>query len=295
MALMPVTRIVYKEAQAEAEKLEFVHEITRAKAENAFRGPHKQDFYEIIIFNGGSRDVMIGTQLHACSAGDILILTPEETHCGRPNGSLLDRYVLHIGREAFSDFGEQGRQLLSFFTDRKPYTGNRIRLAPDTAEQLNVLLADTDKALKMGGETAMLEAFADIIKILLLLRCSVGIERKTGIPSRTMLQILSYMETNYSEIENIEEICREFGVSRSGMWRMFRENLQQTPGEYLRNLRMQHARYVLEQGGNVTEVSAACGFADCSHFIRMFRERYGMTPYRYRTEYMNQSGKGDNL
>jgi len=294
MALLPLVNIAYKENLRESEKLEFVHEVTHRRPRTYWWKPHEQDYYEIIIFNSGMRDIMIGDRIYNCSAGDIILLTPEEVHVGRSYDCLLDRYVLQIGREVFSCFGEQGRQLLRIFTDREPYTGNHIRLMPDMAEQLNALLADTDKTLKMGGEGAMMEAFADIVKILLLLNRAVYEPDQTASPSRTLLQILAYMDTNYAVIENIEEICREFGVSRSGMWRMFREHLQQTPGEYLRNLRMQHARYVLEQGGNVTEVSAACGFADCSHFIRLFRERYGMTPYRYRTEYMNQSEKGDN-
>ncbi len=296
MAFMPVTGIVYKSNQRKSEKLEFVHEITRRRQKPCFEYPHKQDFYEIIIFNSGTSDIMVGERVYNCGAGDILILTPEEEHCGRSHEGLLDRYVLHFGREAFSVFGEQGRHLLRIFTDHAPYTDNLLRLSPDAAKQMNILLADTDRVLKLQGDAgAMMDAGANIMKFLILLRRSMNITKEQGTPSRVMLQILAYMETNYSEIDNMEEICREFGVSRSNMWRMFREYLHQSPGEYLRNLRLQYGRYALERGENVTQVCMMCGFTDCSHFIRLFRDKYGTTPYRYQAEHINQRREDDSI
>jgi len=285
MALMPVKRIIYKENQREEEKLEFVHELRRIHAEDSFRNPHKQDFYEIIVFNSGIREVRIGDKSAVYGAGDILILTPEEMHVGRSHDCLLDRYVLHFGREAFSVFGERGRQLLSIFTDRELYTGNHIRLAPEAAARLGELLADTDRTLKLDSKgTAMLDAAVNMMEILILLRrWRNQSEEKRG-AQPVLLRLLAYMETNYASVGNMEEVCREFGVSRSSMWRMFRDHLHQTPGDYLRNIRLQRARQALELGGSVTAVCMECGFADCSHFIRLFRDVYGVTPYQYKRE-----------
>jgi AraC-like DNA-binding protein len=35
-------------------------------------------------------------------------------------------------------------------------------------------------------------------------------------------------------------------------------------------------------GTSITDVSLACGFGDLSHFYRLFRARFGMTPREVR-------------
>ena len=295
MALQKMQTVAYKDIVSEDEKIEFVHEILRTSEEKEFKWPHRQQYYEIIFFNGGFRDVKIGDcVVHHCSAGDILLFTPDEKHTGRSYDCLLDRYVLHFGKRAFSVFGSQGAELLRMFTDRPLYTDNHLRLPTETAAQVNALLADADKALRMknGTPLAAMEALSDIMKILILLSYSVQEGKRRGAPSQMMLQIQAYIESNYNRIDSAEEICREFAVSRSGLWRMFRQYMNQTPGEYIRRIRLENARYILEQGGSVTDACMECGFTDCSHFIRLFRDAYGVTPYRYKKEhsFVGESG-----
>ncbi len=289
MSLMKTQRIVYKDAQKNSEKIEFVHEVLKTKECASFKKPHMQNFYELIFFNSGSRDLMIGDHIITCTVGDIVILTPEEIHRGRSHDCLLDRYVLHFGRNAFSAFGRRGQKLLRLFTDRPKYTGNVIRLSASAAEEVGTLLADTDKVLHMEGdrEFASLAALSNITKIMILLTRTTQQKEETDAPSRTMLRILAYIDTNYAEIRFADELCREFGISHAGLWRMFRQHLQQTPGAYIRHVRLENARYALEKGESLMDICENCGFSDCSHFIRLFREAYGITPYRYQKEYAN--------
>jgi len=287
MALMQMQNVRYRYDLAEDEQIAFVHELLRTEEETDFRPPHTQGYYEIIFCNSGFREVRVGKQVIRCGAGDILLISPGEWHQGRSLDCLLDRYTLHIGVSAFSLFGEQGAYLLRMFTERSKYSGNPLRLPPETASQVNVLLADTDKVLRMQGKRplASVEALANIVKILVLLNQFCEEEKDPGTPSRLLLQILAYIESNYNRIDSAEEICREFAVSRSGLWRMFRQYMNQTPGEYIRRIRLENARYILEQGGSVTDACMECGFTDCSHFIRLFRDAYGVTPYRYKKEH----------
>lgn len=58
------------------------------------------------------------------------------------------------------------------------------------------------------------------------------------------------------------------------------------PGEYMRRLRVDHARRTLERGLDpLSEVALDAGFSDQSHLTRLFRRYLGTTPGSYRAAF----------
>jgi len=53
-------------------------------------------------------------------------------------------------------------------------------------------------------------------------------------------------------------------------------------GDIIQIKKIALAKSMLIAGSNVTETCFACGFNDCSYFIRIFRKYAGMTPAAYR-------------
>jgi AraC family transcriptional activator of tynA and feaB len=78
-----------------------------------------------------------------------------------------------------------------------------------------------------------------------------------------------------------EDIGRAIGLSRRSLYRLFHQ-LGQTPMGYVHQLRLEEAarrfRDKRTEDRSVTSVSYAVGFADPTHFSRLFRARYGMSP-----------------
>ena len=61
--------------------------------------------------------------------------------------------------------------------------------------------------------------------------------------------------------------------------RIFREQVGMNPKEYARVVRFQKALWMLQRGArNFAGISAECGYADQSHFIREFKAMSGLTP-----------------
>ena len=89
------------------------------------------------------------------------------------------------------------------------------------------------------------------------------------------------MENASDEQDLLPRVQQHFGISRSSLWRLFRQELQSTPAAYLQQLRLENARRLLLSGGSVTDTALASGFSDCSHFIQLFKARYGLTPLQY--------------
>ena len=56
----------------------------------------------------------------------------------------------------------------------------------------------------------------------------------------------------------------------------------ETPSQFIRRVRVEHAARLLREGaGSISEVAYAVGFNSLSYFSRAFREVYGQTPSAY--------------
>jgi AraC family transcriptional regulator len=81
-------------------------------------------------------------------------------------------------------------------------------------------------------------------------------------------------------LENIStvELANEAGVHPVHLASVFRRFHGQTIGEFIQQLRVAHASRLLIGGRAFAEVAYESGFADQSHFNRLFKRHTGMTP-----------------
>jgi len=76
-------------------------------------------------------------------------------------------------------------------------------------------------------------------------------------------------------------------LSPSRFHQLFKEETGVPPARYLRLLRMQRARELLETTHlSVKQVMAGVGVSDESHFVRDFKKTCGLTPARYRQHFL---------
>ena len=84
---------------------------------------------------------------------------------------------------------------------------------------------------------------------------------------------------------DVNSFYPEMGMSRMQLFRKLKALVNQTPGELIRNLRLQRAAHLIKQNyGNVSEVTYEVGFNNLSYFAKCFREKYGLLPSEYQKE-----------
>lgn len=96
-----------------------------------------------------------------------------------------------------------------------------------------------------------------------------------------MARIYQYMEENLnSEQLSIENLTREFAMSRSQLFRKITTLTGVTPARLVRNYRMNTAYRLLQEDKKVqiSEVMLAVGFDDPKYFARVFREYFHVSP-----------------
>jgi len=92
-----------------------------------------------------------------------------------------------------------------------------------------------------------------------------------------------HLESNCLRAVSLAEIARVSGMHRVHVSREFRKHFGTTIGEFLRNLRVEHARRLLKSTTQtLTDIALDCGFADQSHFSATFRRLTGLTPAVFR-------------
>jgi AraC-like DNA-binding protein len=82
---------------------------------------------------------------------------------------------------------------------------------------------------------------------------------------------------------SVEHLMEAVAMSRTQLYRKFRQLINKSPNEYIRIIRLKHARSLLAKGEfNVNEVATMSGFGNVPYFITSFKNHFGMSPGKYR-------------
>lgn len=96
--------------------------------------------------------------------------------------------------------------------------------------------------------------------------------------------VLVHMRRHFAEPLSNVALARIAGRSVRAFERMFRRQMQATPQQFLRRLRLRLAcRELTTSRRPIAAIAAGHGFCDQSHFVREFRREFGLTPGDYRS------------
>lgn len=90
---------------------------------------------------------------------------------------------------------------------------------------------------------------------------------------------LAYVEENYAEEIRISDIADASYISESYLRKIFAENYNMTPIQYVNFVRISHACKILQKEAiSITDVARRVGFDNMSTFIKNFKRITGKTP-----------------
>lgn len=107
---------------------------------------------------------------------------------------------------------------------------------------------------------------------------------------RLLERIMNVINKNLNNADlSIDGIADEVGISRVHLHRKMKELTGQTPHDFIRNIRLKQAAYLLaNQKMNITEVMYACGFNNAASFSTIFKRFYGLSPRDYMKEHSKE-------
>lgn len=95
--------------------------------------------------------------------------------------------------------------------------------------------------------------------------------------------IIEFMKSNMNRDLVLRDMAECVNLSASRVRSLFRTELQISPMQYLKQLRVQKAGELLANSSlSIKQVMLEAGFRDESHFARDFKKSTGLTPSQFR-------------
>jgi len=230
---------------------------------------HFHAVYEFYINIEGNLSFHAGNQIYPISKGDIIVCRPSELHNCIYNEATVHRYrCLWIYFEPGSEF-EKHLHNLNF---KQKYSFDR-----KTNEKIDALFSTFT-------ESSIAEQKIRIHTFLSLLFENENIAEQTLAPiPKHLKNAIEYINNNYAEIKSISEVADNCYISIPTINRLFRKYLSTTPSDFINVAKLAAAKQFLEDGYSVTDACIQSGFSNCSYFITLFKNQYGTTPHKYKS------------
>ena len=233
---------------------------------------HIHDYYEIYFNLQGDVSFWVNNRLYSIKSGDMIVTRPGDVHlCIYHSPALHEHFCLWMDFEPDSAVLEY---LSGFFTSNYYSFGSG-------AARIRELFSHLYEQSRGGG------VFLQTVTLLEIFAFLGEKAQLHSAPSPAMMpaplqEILNDINDNFAEFRHVGDIIGRHYISQATMNRWFRKYLNISPREFLEAKKLSYAKALLESGHTVTEACMLSGFSDCSHFISVFKGKFGETPFKYK-------------
>lgn len=130
------------------------------------------------------------------------------------------------------------------------------------------------------GSKAFLTDLVSQELIYEVLKVRGSFELLTSQQNSSVVTAMRLMQQSPESIHSITDVANAFNMSPANFNAQFKKLTDKTPNEFLTLAKLEKAKSLLGTL-SVTETAFELGYENISHFIRLFKGQYGMTPKRY--------------
>ena len=240
--------------------------------------------YQIIYISKGEGLFESSTcELVHIREGSIIILFPDEWHRFKPNPEAgWDEYWVGFKGDVIKNLIQN-----NFFQLDAPVINIGIK-----EEVVNIIREIIEKAKqeKTGYQPMIAGA------VLHLLGQIYSICKQDSLKEDLIETIVNksriLLRENIEEKLCVEKIAEELNVSYSWFRKAFKEYTGLAPGQYLIQLKIEKAKMLLsDQSKSIKEIAYDLHFESCFYFSRLFKEKTGVTPEKFRRQNQDYDGR----
>lgn len=252
---------------------------------------HWHDDWEFFAPIAGQLQVRVAGRTYTVAQGaGLLVNSGRLHHLLLPAGQDCQFIDLAINPDLLAQL--PGVELAAIRQKMAPGADDVVELHPVTPWQGTVLdrLHLLGNAYRYGGSeplTVATEALALCTRVLPRISVRAADEREqTG--TQLVYQMVDYVQAHYQGVLTTNAIAASVHISRSQCFSLFQAVLHVGPGAYVQRVRLEHAATLLRTTQMpVAAIAQDCGFKSASHLVALFKETNGLTPRRYRLQFMS--------
>ncbi|MNJ44989.1 HTH-type transcriptional regulator YesS [compost metagenome] len=103
--------------------------------------------------------------------------------------------------------------------------------------------------------------------------------------SRTIGDIVGYIEQHYAEEVTLQDIASRFYVSREYVSRKFKQDFGINFSDFLAHYRIDKSKQLMHNPHlTITQIAELVGFNDVKYFSKVFKKQEGLSPKMYRSK-----------
>lgn len=168
------------------------------------------------------------------------------------------------------------------FLMRLPQRWQVIRDVPPLLDDATRVLSERFRVELRQADSLSPLAFEVLASEALLQLLRAGEQAPVQIPER-LRELQEHLAANPTQPSQIGALAQTIGVSTRALSQLFRRHYGQTLADHLIGLRMRAAcSALIDSDRPLGLIADELGFADHSHFSRMFKRHMGETPGHYR-------------
>ena len=248
-------------------------------------------YYLILYIAKGTCHFKVDDEWKYCSTEDMVVIKPGNRTSmtfrgGRHQLEILELRVLPEYLETLSD---ESTNLLEAF-QFVPYEIRVLRVGSNLSMlikniTLNLVAIPFDD--KEFGNHLYEKNLVTMALILTVRACIEADQVYRSNKRRHLLMddVFRYIHMHLTEDLTLEQLEKEFYISRYHICREFKKMTGQTPHAYIVKARLDLCCKYIEQGIPIREVYEKGGFGGYNHFFRAFKKEYHMTPMEYYKNY----------
>lgn len=252
---------------------------------------HWHYFVEILYVVKGRIQVDCGKYRHSLEEGDIIVIPPKMLHRICLNHPVPVQYAvvkfdLH-GIRIPGVYLTKIRSALATVQEKEPMLFSApVQKEYELSDYIENCLAELGQKA-FGYEMAIYSNLSVMLVRMMRLweECGNFIEKQEEQESAVSFfdNILEYMDAHAFEGIRVQELADRCGMSYSNFAKVFKQQFGRSCKEYLEYIRISKAEeLVLYSDYDISYIAQETGFADSSHFIRIYKKFKEETPKQAR-------------
>jgi AraC-like DNA-binding protein len=251
---------------------------------------HAHQGLEVGVVLAGAQEQEFGNVRVTRVPGEVWLLGPWEPHAWRVAAPGTAKVVAILRPEFLGEDPAGPAPYLGLFT--APVEWRASRKDPETREQAIAVGHDLAEAIAERGPYWGSLVRLHLLRLLMgQLRVRAGAQRREGKAGKcgenALGRILPAVELVHRDLGRRvsgAEAATACSLSVCRFWHVFREAMGLSFGAFALRARLARAaQQLLYTRASVREIAEEAGFADASHFHRLFVRHYGCTPGEYRS------------
>lgn len=245
---------------------------------------HYHDFYEIHCTLEGFAEFYLDGQKYLLQPGSVIFIHSLDLHrIMKQNSDVFDRVYMFITPSFLKRSSSKYTDLEYCFHPIGATKSKVIQTEPEKLKEFFALMEAPANKKEYGADLMREQRVINLLIYLnrQFIRSEKEIQLNEPADNDLITGIMAYVSENLATTLSLEEVAKEFYVSKYYIPRVFKKSTGFTFHNYVLKKRLLYAKQLLAIHKNANQIYLQCGFKSYPHFLKCFKKEFSMTPKEY--------------